>query len=117
MCVLSMYHYVLRDSRRKRISKQRDCEIREIDGTIFRMSMNIGKSVLRSIARELHEGPTDFDEAVRRCHDGFAKKIADRLLKDLKEEYPDRDFTGGKISKARGNIAGKIKTALKCKLI
>ena len=79
------------------------------------MSMKIEKSELIALARSHYEESKDFDEVLRRCHDGFLKKMWNWLLSDLKEKYPDRDFTGEKESKTRGNVMQKMKTILKCK--
>lgn len=82
---------------------------------VFRMSVKIEKRELIALARQHHEGSNDFDEVLRRCNDGFLKKMWNWLLSDLKIKYPERDFTGEKESKTRGNIMQKIKTTLKCK--
>ena len=80
------------------------------------MSMQIGKRELVALAREIHEGPGDFEEALRRCNDCFVKKLENRLWGDLVEKYPDRDFAGPRESVARKGLFGRLKTLMNCKL-
>ena len=79
------------------------------------MSVNLEKTELVALARDIHEGPSDFDDALRRCNAGFVKKLESKLWNDLKKKYPDRDFTGQKESRTRANITDKLKRMLKCK--
>ena len=77
--------------------------------------MKIGKEELVALARELFEGPSELENALRRCNEGFVKKLENRLWNNLRERYPERDFTGGKETKARSNLKQKLKTSMKCK--
>ena len=83
---------------------------------MFRMSVQFSRNELIALARENHEGSKDFDEALRRCHDGFLNKLFNVIWNDLAEKYPHRDFTRGDESKTRGNLIKRIRTALKRKL-
>ena len=80
------------------------------------MSMQIGKRELVALAREIHEGPSDFEEALRRCNDCFVKKLENRLWDDLVERYPDRDFAGQRETVVRKNLLRRLKTLMNCKL-
>ena len=43
------------------------------------MSVNLEKTELVALARDIHEGPSDFDDALRRCNAGFVKKLEIKL--------------------------------------
>ena len=79
------------------------------------MSMNIGKNELVALARDFFEDPSELENALRRCNEGFVKKLEKRLWDDLREKFPERDFTGGKETKTRVNLKQKLKTSMKCK--
>ena len=83
--------------------------------SLFRMSMLIGKNELVALARDMFEGPTELENALRRCNEGFLKKLEKKLWDDLVERFPERDFTGKKESVTRKNLTARLKTSLKCK--
>ena len=90
-------------------------EIRESYPGTFRMSMQIGKTELVALAREIHEG-SDFNGSLSRCKESFRKKLETALWAQLKEKYPDRDFTCGKPEPlTHANIVTNLKPVLKCK--
>ena len=91
------------------------CSRENFESFLFRMSMNIGKNELVALARDCIEEPSELENALRRCNDGFVKKLEKRLWDDLREKYPERDFTGGKETKTRCNLKRKLKTSMKCK--
>ena len=80
------------------------------------MSMNIGRTEIVALARDVYEG-NDFEGAIARSKKSFVKKLENKLWDDLKEKYPERDFTGGKESRTRANIMQKLERLLKCKSI
>ena len=79
------------------------------------MSMNIGKNELVALARDFFEDPSELENALRRCNEGFVKKLEKRLWDDLRERYPERDFSGKKEVTTRWNLKRKLKTSMKCK--
>ena len=79
------------------------------------MSVKIGKRELVALARDFYEEESSLDKALERCNDGFITKLEKSLWDDIREKYPDRDFTKGKESKTRANIKRRLKTVLKCK--
>ena len=90
-------------------------ETREFDQSLFRMSIFIQRNELVALARDMFEGPTELENALRRCNEGFIKKLEKKLWDDLVERFPERDFTGKKESVTRKNLAARLKTSLKCK--
>ena len=80
------------------------------------MSMNFERTEIVALARDVYEG-NDFEGALARSKKSFVKKLENKLWDDLKEKYPERDFTGGKESRTRANIVKKLERLLKCKSI
>ena len=82
---------------------------------MFRMSMKIGRNELVDLARDIYEG-NNFEGTLARSNKSFVKKLENKLWTDLKEKYPERDYTGGDESRTRSNIVKKMERILKCKL-
>ena len=79
---------------------------------MFRMSLKIGRSELVDLAREI-EGQGDLEKTVRRCNEGFLKKLEKKFWENLVEKYPGRDFSGTHEGRTRINLRRKLKTLLK----
>ena len=90
-------------------------ETREFDQSLFRMSLFIERNELVALATDMFEGPSELESALRRCNDGFVKKLENKLWNDLKERYPERDFTGEREVVTRKNLTKRLKTSLKSK--
>ena len=76
--------------------------------------MNIGRTEIVALARDVYEG-NDFKGTLARSKKPFVKKLENKLWGNLKERYPDRDFTCGDESLTRANIVKKLERILKCK--
>ena len=55
-------------------------ETREFDQSLFRMSLFIQRNELVALARDMFEGPTELENALRRCNEGFIKKLEKKTL-------------------------------------
>ena len=95
-----------RELREPRDIDSRDCEF------LFRMSLKIGRNELVDLAREI-EGQGDLEKTVRRCNEGFLKKLEKKFWENLVEKYPGRDFSGTHEGRTRINLRRKLKTLLK----
>ena len=78
------------------------------------MSMKIGRTELVALARDIYEG-NDFKGTLARSKKPFVKKLEKKLWEDLKEKYPERDFTCEDESRTRANIVKKLERVMKCK--
>ena len=78
--------------------------------------MKIGRSELVALASDIYEG-NNLNGYLRDAKKSCRKKVADRLWDDLKEKYPERDFTLGDEPKARSRIIQNLEPVLKCKLV
>ena len=75
-------------------------------------TMKIERSQVFEIAGACYEG-TSFDAYLNKARQTFFKKVLEKLMENLKSEYPDRDFNFSKRTHKVANVTKSITRILK----